>query len=214
MIGDIITLKPEYNIPAEEIGEKILNHISDYKTYIISIAGESGSGKSTLSVTLKAFLEQQNLNVLIFHMDDYFHLPPKDNHAERELNIGRIGPSEVNLNLLQTHIENITLKQLPFEKPLVHYQKNMIDKEVIDHKEINVVIVEGTYVHELQNVDLRVFIDRTYIQTKENRFERSRDLLNAFNEQVLSLEHMIIKEYKNQSDVIVSSDFTVEFIEF
>jgi len=211
MIGDTINIKPEYKLPAKEIGAKIINNISKSQLFTISISGESGSGKSTLSYTLKECLEEAQLEVLIFHMDDYFHLPPKDNHAERELNIERVGPGEVNLELINNHINLVKDHKIPFQKPLVHYQKNTIEQETIDNKNINVIIVEGTYANELNNIDLNIFIDRNFEQTKANRYERSRDVLNVFNEQVLALEHDIIKEYKKQSDIIITSEFEVNF---
>ena len=50
----------------------------------------------------------------------------------------------------------------------------------------------------------------TYIDTKKNRLKRARDIMNAFNEQVLNIEHLIIKEHYKLSNMIIDSKLNIK----
>jgi len=108
MIGDKLILQPYHLPPAREILEAIKNKINTKKPYFITISGESGCGKSTLSIALKSVLEENGFPTFTIHMDDYFHLPPTSTHNQRLEDINHVGPQEVNLDLMRTHIEQTT----------------------------------------------------------------------------------------------------------
>ena len=74
---------------------------------------------------------------------------------------------------------------------------------------IKTVIVEGTYTTELKNVNIRIFIDRTYIDTGEAHECRARDEQDEYLEKVLKIEHDIISSHKTQADIIVTRDYDV-----
>jgi uridine kinase len=76
----------------------------------------------------------------------------------------------------------------------------------------DVCIVEGTYVSVLQTIDLRIFIDRTYNDTLEDRHSRSRDYMDEFTEKVLEVEHQIIQKHRDKADIVIDKSFNVNFI--
>lgn len=208
MIGDNLTVKEHHLIPARAIYNFIADNIDEHFT--ISIGGESGCGKSTLSVALKQVLEEHAYRVILFHMDDYFHLPPASNHQNREKDLKNVGPHEVNLSLLQEHIDAFKRGETDITKPLVHYAENEIIQEKVGFSDYNILIVEGTYT-PLLNVDLKIFMERNYHDTLQNRIERARDPLTPFVESVLEIEHNIIKQFAANTQIMVDKNYGIKF---
>ena len=205
MIGDKIKLRDEYVDLAKNVFSEIQRYI-DNGIKTISIFGESGCGKSTLAVSLQHIMHDHGIEVAILHMDDYFILPPKTNHNARIEMFEHIGPSEVDLHLMDEHIAKFSQDAEYLHKPLVNYEANSISEEVMDISNIDILIVEGTYGGLLKNPDLSVMIDRNYMQTRQARIERNRDPIIPFNEKVLGLEHEMISSHKSLADIIVTAD--------
>ncbi|MBN2560730.1 MAG: zeta toxin family protein [Phycisphaerae bacterium] len=170
----------------------------------VSIAGESGCGKTETAHCLAEAIEAGGRTCLILSQDDYFRLPPKSNHARRLEDISWVGLGEVQLDLLDAHIT--ALKEhpdKPLTKPLVHFEEDRIGAETIAPGKHDVVIVEGTYTSLLPSVDVRVFINRNYRQTKKARLTRARDPDVDFMERVLEIEHKEISKHRARADVII-----------
>jgi hypothetical protein len=68
---------------------------------------------------------------------------------------------------------------------LVYYSENLISSEKIGTSGYEVIIVEGTYILEIEEFDFKIFIDRNYRDTHENRMKRNRDEQSDFVEKVL-----------------------------
>jgi uridine kinase len=208
MIGDKLIIKPYHLPPAREILKYLQPKFPNRKT-TIAVGGESGCGKSTLAIALKEILLEKDIKAFIFHMDDYFFLPPTSNHNQRLEDINFVGPQEVNLELLQNQIDLVTSGQkVVLEKPLVHYKENEIRSETIDFDEISVLIIEGTYTM-LLNVDFKIFIDRNFRETYQNRLERARDEMSPFVENVLEIEHAILQKDKLNADILIDKEYNV-----
>ncbi|HMQ08430.1 MAG TPA: hypothetical protein PKC30_14100 [Saprospiraceae bacterium] len=212
MTGDKIILQPYHIPPAQEIFQWIQSRSTGGKK-VVTIAGESGSGKSTLAIALKKVFTDQSISAYIFHMDDYFHLPPSSNHQQRLEDINHVGPQEVNLSLLQQHVNLYLAGEDYLEKPLVHYKENEIRTELASLNSIRFLIVEGTYTSLLDKILCKVFMTRNYKETWEDRMKRARDPISPFIEEVLEIEHQIIKKHKDLADIYVDSDYKVHFTE-
>ena len=182
---------------------------STEEVYSMTVGGESGSGKSTLSLAIKQVLAEKSRECFIFHMDDYFLLPPKDNHERRLEDISHVGPNEVNLELLQEHMDQAKRGTNQLRKPLVHYRENLTREVIVELEQVDVVIAEGTYVTLLDRIDCKVFLTRNYEDTYHARVARARDPIIPFNEEVLKIEHEIIQEHKKQADILVDRDYNV-----
>ena len=79
--------------------------------------------------------------------------------------IQHVGPNEVDLDLLNTHL--LMLKSSKgIVKPLVNYKENEILQEVVSEKKYDLIIVEGIYVSLLEQLDIKIFIQRTYLETR------------------------------------------------
>lgn len=210
MVGDIIRIKPHHLPPAHEIVKFIGPKLDqEDSVFTITVGGESGSGKSTLSLAVEEVLKEKGYKSFIFHMDDYFKLPPKDNHDQRVEDISNVGPGEVNLELLQEHLNQCRQGTKLIKKPLVHYRENQIREVIVEMEEVDVVIVEGTYVTLLDDIDCKIFMLRNYVDTYEDRVRRARDPIIPFNEEVLKIEHDIVKKHRKLADILVDSQYEV-----
>jgi uridine kinase len=215
MQGDRIIVEEYHFQAARLITERILSLISDHQgRYMITVAGEAGSGKSEVATALLKVLEDNGVRALILQQDDYFIYPPITNDATRREDIQWVGPQEVRLDLLDEHLELSQKGINSITKPLVHYQENCITEEIVDLHDQKVVIVEGTYTSLLQHVDLRVFIARDWQDTYAARVKRARDTLDAFNQEVMKIEHAIISKHQALADIVIQRDFQVEFVTF
>jgi uridine kinase len=213
MIGDKIRLKPAYIKLAQDILVKVLpSLINEESKYFITIGGESGCGKSTLAFALKHCFEMKHIPTYIFHMDDYFKLPPKSNHLKREEDISWVGPSEVRLDLLQETMHQIKLHDTTLNKPLVDYANDSIEEETFDSSNYKVFIVEGTYTSLLEDINLKIFIDRSYKDTLQQRIDRARDPITPFVEEVLEIEHKIISSHKPMANLIIDKNYQPHFV--
>ncbi len=208
MIGDIILLKERHIETGKNVFQVIEErHLLD-KKIAIGIGGESGSGKSVTAYALQRILADHNIQSVVIQMDDYFILPPKLNHENRLLSFNNVGTHEVNLQLLSKNVKDFKAGAESIIKPLVNYQLNSVSSETINVRNVQVLIVEGTYILENDtDFDFRIFIDRNYKDTYQNRIERNRDENSDFIEQVLDIEHNIIKKYKSKADLILGKNY-------
>jgi len=212
MIGDKIIAKPHHRRAARQIAQILYERIEGRRT-ALSIAGESGSGKSEIASELAKALEEKGIAAYVFQQDDYFHYPPKTNHERRLEDISRVGPQEVNLELLDRHLEHFKKRpEEPLEKPLVVFDEDRISQETIEPARYQVAIAEGTYTSLLANVDYRIFLARSYLDTREARLERARDRVDDFSEKVLAIEHRIISEHSRLASIIVDRDYNVSVV--
>ncbi|MDQ1094977.1 MULTISPECIES: uridine kinase family protein [Chryseobacterium] len=209
MIGDIIELNENHLASAREILEILKKHflLAQKHKIAVGIAGESGSGKSVTAFALQKVLHEMNIKSIVLQMDDYFKLPPRTNHENRLISLENIGPHEVNLKKLSENIDDFKKGVAIIEKPLVHYRENSIQTEVLETSECEVVIVEGTYILELEDFEYKIFIDRNYKDTYKNRMQRNRDEKSDFVEKVLDIEHHIIRNFKNNADLILDKNY-------
>jgi len=214
MIGDKLVLQPYHIPPARGIYSHLQKELNNEKRlpYFICIGGESGCGKSTLAIALKKVLSEKGFKSFILHMDDYFHLPPTSNHLQRLEDINHVGPQEVNLKLLQKHIGLIKDGTNEIIKPLIHYKENDKRSEIFKPNDFDIIIIEGTYVSLLEDIDTKIFILRTFEETWEDRRKRGRDPITPFIEDVLKIEHSIIKKHVEKASILVDKDYDVKVV--
>lgn len=210
MIGDKLIIKDKHRRAAEQIVERILPALrSCPRAYIITIAGESGSGKSEAGQAIADALIRRGFKTLVFQQDDYFVHPPKTNDRTRRKDISWVGMQEVRLDLLDKHLAQARSGAQRIVKPLVVYEEDRIIEETVSLEGIAAVVAEGTYTTELENVDTRVFIDLTYLETLRSRLERAREAQDEFLETVLEIEHRIISAHRSRADYIIDKQYEV-----
>lgn len=211
MKGDKLIIHEGHIRAGEQIAELLLPEIIKAENkFIVSIAGESGSGKSEIASVLSESLLKKDIKSIILQQDDYFIYPPKTNASMRGKDIKHVGVSEVRFELLDQNLEDIAAGKTEIEKPLVIFDEDRIEREIIKLEKNKAVIVEGTYTTVLRNVHRRVFIDRTYIDTRESRQQRARERQDEFLERILEIEHEIIAAHKPRAAIIVTKNYEVK----
>jgi uridine kinase len=211
MIGEKLIYYNAYKKVTDFLRTELSVLIDSKAKFCISIGGESGCGKSSLAYAIYKDLEKETgLKGFLFHGDDYFKLPPKDNHNSRVLNIAKVGVEEVDLELIDSHLLQFKMNKNDLIKPLVNYSENKIGSEKVNALNYDFCIVEGAYATLLKNSDYKIFMTLTYLDTKKNRLKRARDIMNDFNEQVLNIEHKIIKEHNILSNMIIDKELNIE----
>jgi len=204
MIGDKLVITDYHRAGAEQALPTVLERLEAGGRIGISVAGESGSGKSETGHCLMEKLEQAGKKVILLGQDDYFKLPPKSNHNRRLQGIDWVGPGEVRIDLLDEHVRAVKDGATEITKPLVYFEEDRIDEETVGGGPWDAVVIEGTYTSLVDSLDVRVFIDRDYRQTKKARLTRARDPDVEFLEQVLHIEHDEISQHKARADVVVA----------
>lgn len=210
MKGDKIIIQPHHERAARQAAEFMLPGLGDVSgPVVITVAGESGAGKSEIAEALAEVLAENGIKSTILQQDDYFVYPPKTNAAKRREDIYWVGISEVRLDLMDANIQQIKNGELAIVKPLVDFDADSIGAETLEIGDVDVVLVEGTYTTALENADRRIFIDRTYFDTRDARALRAREEQDEFLERILSIEHDIISSHKPRADYIVTRDYNV-----
>jgi uridine kinase len=217
MRGDKLIIQEHHRRAAVEIVSHIVMHIQGRAIrYTITVAGESGSGKSETARAIADELERSGIKTVVLGQDDYFLLPPKSNDTRRRADPDWLGPHlEVKLGVLEQNLVDAIEGKRVLTKPLVDYDSNTIEDEVVNLEGIQVLIVEGTYVSLLRHVDSRVFICRTWLDTREDRLQRKRgtEAGDPFIEQVLRMEHKIIAGHQQLADILITKDHRVVVVE-
>lgn len=209
MIGDVINLREEHLNTGEAIFNIIKQKLKGNEKFAIGICGESGSGKSVTAFSLQKVMEMHGIQSRVLQMDDYFKLPPKSNHDNRKKSLEHVGTHEVQLNLIHENVLEFKARKSFLRKPLVNYQENSISEEMINVDEVQVLIIEGTYILEMDDFDISIFIDKNYRDTYESRMNRNRDEQTDFIEEVLKIEHEIIRKFKEKASVILDKDYQI-----
>ena len=208
MRGDILIIGDHHRAAAENIINLTLDEIqSKPGKFFFTIAGESGAGKSEIAYAMDRHLEKLEIPAYIIQQDDYFKLPPKTNEKARIIDIKRVGPEEVHLELLNKNVRSLKDGRHEIKKPLVIFEEDRITEESLDLAPFKVIIIDGTYTTMLEGIDCHVFIDRDRDDTREDRQKRNRESQNDYLESILEIEHNIICRHKEMADIIVSKDF-------
>lgn len=217
MKGDIVVIKEHHILAARSIVPQIVDRINAKPTrFVITVAGESGSGKSETGKAIADELEKLGIKSVILGQDDYFYLPPKSNSVKRHEDSDWLGPHvEVNFEVFERNLLDAIHDFSETKKPLVDYNSNTIDSEIISLDGVKVIIAEGTYTSLLKHVDVKVFISRNWLRTLEDRKKRNRgnEVNDIFTEQILSTEHKIIAGHKQLADFIINDEYEVINVE-
>lgn len=207
MLGDELVIEEHHTERAREIVTVLEDRLSSRDKFVVTVAGESGSGKSELASEIARLNRENGIPTGILQQDDYFVFPPRTNHEMRKKNIDQVGTYEVKLDFLDANLRSFKKEEVSIYKPLVDYNANKITTEIKEVGKYRVLIAEGTYTTKLEFADFRIFIDRDYRQTYEDRKRRGRDRMEPFVEDVLEREHEIISSHRDQADLLITSGY-------
>lgn len=213
MLGDVLLINEKHKSAAQSIYHFLQERLKSKKKgyrYIVAISGESGAGKSELSHSLALLLKKQGQRVKILHTDNYYKVPPNLRTEWRKKNgIEKVGVKEYDWTLLKRNIKEFKEGREAL-MPCIDIVSKQTDKLITNFRDIDILVVDGLYAIKTKDVDLRVYIDLTYLDTKNNRGSRGKENNDEFRSQVLEMEHQQMLALKPMADLIVSKDFNVE----
>ena len=61
----------------------------------------------------------------------------------------------------------------------------------------------------IEGINFGIFMERNYLQTREIRKRRNREVYDDFVEQILEIEHGIIAPLIKKADMIIDSNYTI-----
>ncbi len=193
---------------AEELAREVVQK-SPAKVYRLS--GESGCGKTTLAKAIVKEYEAQGKKAVLISQDEYFHLPPRQNHNKRVEDFEWIGLGEVDWKLLNGVIDQVLDPEVAsVEVPEMDWELDTKEWKTMEAKDVDIVVIEGTYVlGEKRDGEVGIFFEHTYVDTKENRLARNREVVDDFIQRVLEREHGIISALRKDADLVVNKDYTL-----
>lgn len=212
MLGDILLIRDMHKAAAEAIGRQVLKAREEngrsYK-FIIAISGESGAGKSELSHSLAQYLKKQKVRVKVLHADNYYKVPPLLRTEWRKTKgIQSVGHNEYDWNLIHRNIQDFK-EERESMMPCIDIIPEQVDKLITDFKKIDMLIIDGLYALKADGIDLRVFIDLTYHETKISQIVRGKENMDEFRLKVLEREHQNVSALRGMSDLIIDKSYTV-----
>ena len=212
MLGDILLINDmhkEAAISIREYVQKDLKKKGKRYRYIAGISGESGSGKSELAHALGKLLKQDKIRVKIIHTDNYYKIQPLLREEwRRNKGFDKIGLEEYDWVKIKKTIRDFKEAQ-ECVIPCIDLIPEQVDKLITDFSKINLLIIDGLYAINADEIDLRIFIDLTYKETKINQIIRMKEAISDFRLQILEREHRSVSSLKSLADLIVDKSYQV-----
>lgn len=212
MLGDILLINDMHKDAAKSIYtyiEKDRKMKEERYRYIVGISGESGSGKSELAHSLGKLLKENHIRVKVIHTDNYYKIQPLLREEwRRNKGFDKIGIEEYDWIKIRKTIRDFKEEQ-ECMIPCIDLIPEQVDKLLTDFSKIDLLIIDGLYAINAPDVDLRVFIDLTYHETKINQIIRLKEALSDFRLAILEKEHQAVSSLKPKADLIVDKSYQV-----
>lgn len=212
MLGDILLITDMHKDAAAQIHnyvKKDLKKKNGRYRYIVGISGESGSGKSELSHALGKLLKGDNIRVKVIHTDNYYKIQPLLREEwRRNKGFDKIGLDEYDWVKIRKTIRDFKEEQ-ECVIPCIDLIPEQVDKLITDFSKIDLLVVDGLYAIDAPDIDMRIFIDLTYHETKINQIVRMKEEMNEFRLNILEREHKAVISLKPKADLIVDKFYNV-----
>jgi len=210
MLEDILLINDNHKKAAVQILNYVLKHRKD--RMIVGISGESGSGKSELTHVLAKLLGKEGILTKTVHADNFYKTLPEE-RKEKRLEKGienAVGPQEYDWDAINRSIDDFKHGRIS-EMPCVDLITDKVDRLTTDFKEVEMIILDGLYAIKSDKVDLKVFIDLTYLETKEKHTKDSRgkEVMDEVRWAILGQEHKMVEALKTQADLLVTKEYEV-----
>ncbi len=208
MLGDVLLIEDKHRIAGEAIIQKILEQKKD--KFMIAISGESGSGKSELAHVIAKGLRKHGIMAKPIHIDNYYRIHPLERTEWRKKNgiENVVGYDEYDWNTINTNIEDFRNNR-ESSMPCVDLVTEQVDRLTTDFKGIDMLVIDGLYAIKTEGVDLRIFLELTYHETKKAQVVRGKEPQNEYRMAVLEQEHRMVQALKPKADILISKEYEV-----
>jgi len=208
MLEDVLLIQDKHREAAAVIVEEILKNKKD--KFIVAISGESGSGKSELTHVIAKDLRKHGIFAKPVHIDNFYNTLPLERTKWRIDNgiENVVGLSEYKWDAINRVIDDFKNNRTS-TMPCVDLVTEQIDQLTTNFKGIDMLIIDGLYAINTEGVDLRVYIELTYHETKKAQKDRGKEPQNEYRMRVLEQEHKQVLSIKSKADLFVNMDYKV-----
>jgi uridine kinase len=74
------------------------------------------------------------------------------------------------------------------------------------------LVVDGLYAIKTEGVDLSIFIELTYHETKKAQVVRGKEPQNEYRMAVLEQEHQMVLALRPKADILITMEYEVEIV--
>ncbi|MFX0123517.1 MAG: uridine kinase [Candidatus Hodarchaeota archaeon] len=207
MLGDVLLISDKHKKAAKQIIER-LGDLNMLEKYSMAIGGESGSGKSEVAHMVSKLLKKRGKYAKIVHTDNYYKIPPnKRNQWRREHGIESIGDTELDWDLIDQNLKDFK-ENNESKMPCIDLLTDQVDILITNFDGIPLLILDGLYCLKA-DVDLKIFIDITYHDTKKAQVVRGKETLNEVRLKILEREHKVIQSLRPEAHLLITKEFDV-----
>lgn len=208
MLGDVLLITEKHQKAGEIIIGKILENRKP--KMIIGISGESGSGKSELAHVIAKGLRKHGIFAKPLHIDNYYRILPllrtewrKANGIEKVVGYGEYDWDTIYRNISEFKEGKTSTG------PCVDLVTEQVDQLTTDYSTVDMLIIDGLYAIKTEGVDLAVFIELTYHETKKAQVVRGKEPQNEYRMAVLEQEHKMVSALRERADILINMDYEV-----
>lgn len=208
MLEDILIITDRHRSLALELIEVIVKQRSP--RYIVAISGESGSGKSEITHLIAKGLCQRGIVAKPLHTDNFYKTLPLERAAIR-----KAGGVETMVGIHEYDWEAIGRVLEDFRQgressmPCVDLVTQRVDRLLTDFSPVEVLVMDGLYAIDAPGVDMAIFIELTYHQTKKAQSGRGKENPDEFRFQVLEAEHQAVQKLRPKAHWLVNADYAL-----
>ncbi len=211
MLGDVLLIQDKHRRAAASLLRYVLESSVAEGRFVVAISGESGSGKSELAHLLARLLVAQGIVAKPISVDDFYSIPPGQRAQWRErMGIERVvGPGEYDMKAIQQCLHDFRGGRQS-TMPCVDLVTGQVDRLSTDFSRVDALILDGLYALAIDDVDIPVFIDLTYRDTRRAQRLRGKEPMNQHRGRVLRQEHRVLCSLKPLARLLVTREYLVE----
>jgi uridine kinase len=210
MLGDVLLITEKHQRAAAKMVELILENKKD--RMIIAISGESGSGKTELAHTIAKSMRKHGIFAKPIHTDNFYNTLPLKRRAWREKegieNV--VGYNEYKWDEINQVIQDFKAGKVS-QMPCVDLVTEQVDQIITNFAEVDMLVVDGLYAIKTEGIDLRFFIDLTYLQTKTKHTKdiRGKEVMDEGRWATLKQEHKMVRSLLPKAHYLITEAFDV-----
>jgi uridine kinase len=208
MLEDVLLITDKHRKAAADIVEEILKRGTE--KYIVAISGESGSGKSELTHVIAKELFNKGVKVKPIHIDNFYNTHPLERAEYRSTHgiENTVGLGEYLWDEIDGVISDFKNNRKS-TMPCVDLVTQDVDRLTTNFDGVEVLVIDGLYAINIKGVDLAVFIELTYHETKKAQAGRGKEKTDETRFRVLEAEHKAALSIKPKADLFVNMEYNV-----